>query len=346
MKFANPSFLYAIPVVWALLGAVLWAGRNRRRRLLERFAGQQASGWAVADDHPRMRQVHHALGFAVVGLALAALARPLYFSPDDKSELQGAPYIVALDVSRSMLANDIKPSRYSAATNALDRLFAEPQADRIGLITFSGVAYLNAPLTFDTAALRTILSYVNPYAMMDPGSSLGGALDRAARYFTSNAVPKRAVVLISDGEDLDPKTLSVARKLHRDHGLVIHTIGVGTSVGAQVAVARAPVVTNGIPTPPRTILTKLDEINLQRIANAAGGRYFRLGSDGDGLRRLRAEVLKPLAEEAARNDLQNYVDCFWIPLGLALVMLVVQLLVGADRRTRRRTLPSILQPTP
>ena len=339
MRFASLEFLYALPVIWLVLGLSLYLARRRRRALFGKFVGSESAGWSDTGFSAKRRGWDAALWFVVVTALLITLARPMYFELDDRSELQGAPYVIALDASRSMLAADVRPTRYSAITNALDDFFAETRGDRIGLITFSGVGYLNAPLTFDTMALRTILSYINPNALSDPGSSISSALDRAARFFTSNAVPRRTLVLISDGEDLDGKSLNLARKLHREHNITVHAIGVGTATGARIPAFRGGTVTNASG---REVVTKLDENNLRRIANAAGGRYYRLGLDGEGLRQLREEVLRPLAEKEARDDLQNYREAFILPLSVAIATLLARLLVGADRFARRRVLPNII----
>ncbi len=277
----------------------------------------------------------YALLFVAVGALFTALARPMYFQNDERSEWQGASYLVALDESRSMLAADVKPSRYSAATNALARFLDESGSDQVGLITFSGVAYLNAPLTFDKAALQTILGYVSPDTLMDPGTSLGLALDRAARYFTSNALPSRQLVLISDGEDLDPQTLTLARRLHHDHGLVVHAIGVGTAEGASIPAHRGEGATNG------AVVTRLDESSLRRVAFATGGQYYPLGPHGEGFSQLRREVLRGLAESSARRDSRNYRECFFVPLTLALLSVVARLLLGGERFARHAKLPAI-----
>lgn len=363
MKFALPQFLYALPVAWLLLALMLWQAGKRRRALLEKFVGASSAAWADTGSIRKRRVWDRTLLFVAVTALFVTLARPLYFQFDERSESQGASYLIALDASRSMLAGDLKPTRYTVLTNALDLFFADTKADRIGLITFAGIGYLNAPLTFDTRALRTILSYINPTALSDPGSSMASAMDRAARFFTSNALPQRTLILMSDGEELDGgKALELARKLKRDHQITIHTIGVGTATGARIPAYRAAaappqnapmVFQNGVfipptappvaqPPPAPDITTRLDENNLRRVANAGGGRYYRLGQNGEGLRQLREEVLRPLAEKTARGDLQNYREGFFVPLAIAILALMVKLWLGAERFARRRVLASIL----
>lgn len=334
MRLAHPDFLLALPLLW--LGAVwLFRSADRRRRgLREKFLGTRQAGRTQADAVPRQQLLDRWLWVLAATGLVVALARPMILRHDPRSEREGVSYIIALDASRSMLAADVKPTRYSAATNALDRYFAETTADRIGLITFSGVAYLNAPLTPDTMALRTILGYVNPNALADPGSSLASVIDRAARCFASNSAPQRILVLISDGEDLEGKGPETARRLHKDQNLTVHTIGIGTAEGARIPLMRVA-STNGMGA---QVTTKLDEAGLRRIANAGGGRYFRFGQSGQGLKLLRDEVLRPLAEKSLREDLANYRELYFAPLGVALAALLAKLWLGA-RRTHRKPAP-------
>lgn len=343
-----------------MLGLGIVSARRRRAAMLNRFLGEAVDQRVELGRLSTRAKWEIGWLFLLVTSLCVALARPLYFHFDERSETQGAPYLIALDVSRSMLATDLKPTRYAAATNALSAFFSESRGDRVGLITFAGIGYLNAPLTFDMRALRTILSYVNPGGLTDPGSSMASAMDRAARYFTSNAIPQRTLILISDGEELDDgRALRLARVLHRDHRMTLHTIGVGTVAGAKIPAFRpqTPVTMMGNrfngglnvgspqPTndPSATLTTRLDENNLRRIANAGGGRYYRLGQDGEGLKQLRQEVLRPLAETMARNDLRNYREGFFVPLAIALIACVLRLVWGVDRFARNRPLTRILE---
>jgi len=343
MKFAVPEFIYVLPVILLFVAFGFWKSARTRQRLLKKFAGGKLQSWMeTGASRPRARVDQFLFVVMLVGL-LVTLARPMYFSKDDRSELQGAPYLIALDASRSMLATDIEPSRYAAAEIALDRFFAETRSDHIGLITFAGVAYLNSPLTFDMTALRTILSYVDPNTLIDPGSSITAALDRAGRFFRSNSIPERTLILISDGEDLDAAgAVNMARRLRREN-VTIHTIGVGTPTGAAIPAWRGGAYGIATNRAGREIISKLDEPNLRRIANAGGGKYHRLGPNAEGLRRLREEELTPLAEKLARNDLRNYHEAYYAPLAVALLALLARIALAASRFTSKpKPLPNIL----
>ncbi len=320
MKFAHPWLLELTPVLLASLWLALRWGERRRRRLLNQFTGDPDRYWSAPGYSHGRRQLGTALTLGAIGFLLVALARPLLYSREKLSELQGIPYMIALDASRSMLAKDVRPTRYTAASNALDRLLSLVEADRVGLITFAGEAYLNAPLTFDTEALRTVLRFIEPEDIFEGGSALAKSIERTAAYFASNGVPHRVLIIISDGEELEGNAIESARRCHRQYSMTTCTIGVGTSTGGKVpANRRGGAWGNAKNRFGQEVTTRLDEANLKRIANAGGGRYYPLGPKGEGLEQLGREVLRPLAEAAAKDNPQNYLEAFQIPLGLSLL---------------------------
>ena len=341
MKFGHPWILYATPMAVLAVGLLVVWSRRRRAALAAAFAGAPRRAWAESGALPKHAAIDAALLLAAVAGLFLALARPLWFRHDEKSELTGVPYIVALDASRSMLTADMKPSRWFRATNGLDRFLANAGSDRVGLISFSGVAYLNAPLSFDMNAVRTTLRYLDPELMNDAGSSLGSAIERSGRYFASNNVPVRVVILVTDGEDLEGNLLPTARRWARE-GVKVCAIGVGTTTGGKVPMNRWNPNGGGAKnTFGQEVTSRLDEGNLQRLAAATGGRYYRLGERGEGFDRLRAEFLKPLGEAAAREDLQNYREAYQVPLALAALAIVGRILLAAER-ARRPSGPSAI----
>ena len=185
MRFAQPELLWTVPAALLALAIAGWLSRRRRKNAAAEFAGGPGRTWAN-DGADRIRRRWDAVlvVVAAVGLGLAA-ARPLVFQASTQSELRGVPYILALDLSRSMLTPDVRPNRWTAATNAIAGFLEEAGGDRVGLVTFSGVAYLNAPLSFDTRAIQTILRYTSPLSVdMDgetAGSDLGAAIEKAAK---------------------------------------------------------------------------------------------------------------------------------------------------------------------
>jgi Ca-activated chloride channel homolog len=339
MRFAFPWIAYATPLLLLLAAGAQSLLIRRRSQRLFRFTEGATRSWADPGFVRRRVHTSRALVLATLACLLLSAAGPMVFKPTNQSELRGIPYLIALDASRSMLAGDVRPSRWSAATNSLDRFLADSRGDRVGLITFSGVAYLNAPLTFDMVALRMMLRYLDPNAIEDPGSSLASAIERAARYFSTNQISPRLLVVVSDGEDLAGNPLDVARRLHNQMNLQICTVGVGTAAGSRVPLNRpGSAAKNSFG---QEVISRLNEGNLQRLAAMTGGRYYRLGDRGEGLDALRREIIAPMAESAARADLRQYRPLFQVPLLLGLIGILTFVWTGADRHQRPRPLGSI-----
>ncbi len=165
---------------------------------------------------------------------------------------------------------------------------------------------------------------------------MAAALERTGKYFASNAVPQRVLVLISDGEELEGNAIEMARKLRREQRMTISTVGVGTLGGARIPANRKTgggrVQRNSFG---QEVSTRLDEGKLKRIANAGGGRYYALGENGAGLDRLREEVLRPLREAASKDNLQNYVELYQIPAVFALATMLLRLWLRPESHRRR-----------
>src|SRR4029078_8343106 len=165
---------------------------------------------------------------------LTALARPLFGYREIKSERSGVDFIIALDISKSMLAPDAgETNRLNAAKEAILQLIDRPNGDRIGLIAFAGEAYLMAPVTLDHNAVRRSLAALTPTAISKPGSDIASAIKLAARSFDEKQKDGKALIIMSDGEELQGEAVIAAREISTK-GISIFTVGVGTSTGAKV----------------------------------------------------------------------------------------------------------------
>ena len=277
MRFTYPWLIYATPILTGLLWLVLWLGERRRARLRTVFTGAGNRPWADPGYVPRRKLWERLLTLAAFALLLITLSGPRRYRPAEKSEMQGLPYIIALDASRSMEVTDVRPTRWAAMTNSIDTYLKGITGDRVGLISFAGRAYLNAPLTFDTLALRTTLKYLSPDAFMDEqGSDFADVVDRAGRYFESNNIPTRVVIMLTDGEQFEGELMP--RIYHWAHkGLKVITVGVGTTTGGYIP-EPAPTAARPKSEP---ILAVLDRASLGAIARAGGGAYFELDRDAD-----------------------------------------------------------------
>jgi len=332
MKFGASHWLILLPLLLAALaGLWIWASWKARSVLQKAFATPLLSRLLASVSPVRRwsKRILFALGVAALALALA---RPQWGRSEIEIERTGVDLIIALDVSRSMLVEDVgKTNRLAAATSAIERLVNELGGDRLGLVVFAGEAYMTAPLTRDRVAVERALRAASPTMISEQGSNLGEAIKRAQESFDRAAPGPRALLVLSDGEQLQGDAIEAAQKALRE-GIRVHTAGVGSAAGARIPARggqKPGFVRNAMG---REVFSRLDEQRLQRIALAGGGLYTRIDRvDSDALVDWfhRAAVALPRTTE--KRTLNEPGERFQWPLALALCILVGEFMLG-DRR--------------
>lgn len=322
------------PAVLALLGWAAWRRGQAARRL-----GDPAlvAGLAqtVSVRRRRYKGVLVVLGALLVGVALVG---PRYGTAVREVEREGLDLMVALDVSRSMLAEDVAPSRLTRAKREIARLLPRLRGDRVGLVLFAGDAFVQCPLTTDQSAFRLFLDIAGPDQIPTPGTDFDVAIDRALTALRSGAADARdaeraqALLIVSDGEN-HVDGLDGALERAREAGLALFAAGVGETGGAEIPMRRdgrqVGVVRDR---QGRVVETQLEEEVLRRIAGPGG--YFRIGRGGSDLSNL-PERLDRLDRSAfASEQFSTYAEQFQLPLAIALALLVLDLLIPVTRRPR------------
>ncbi|MHA4808268.1 VWA domain-containing protein [Flavitalea flava] len=244
---------------------------------------------------------------------------------------EGVDVMLVLDVSKSMLARDIKPSRLDRAKQLLIRLADKLDNDRLGLVLFAGRAYLQMPLTTDHGAARMYIRDAGPDVVPTQGTVIAEALKMANTSFNSKEHKYKAIVLLSDGEDHDPEALKAAKAL-AESGVMINTVGIGSPEGSPIV----DPVTNELKKDEQgqTVISKLNEPELQQLADASNGKYLRLDNVDDALITLTGQlesIEKKTLNDAEFVDYKNYFQWF---LGLALVLLLAEYFIP-ERRSER-----------
>lgn len=330
-RFADPLAFWSLALVPALL-ALYWHGRRRRRALLDRFG-----------EHPLVRQLHPAASATArrwkaclvltAGAALGlALARPQFGTRVETVRRQGQDVVVALDVSRSMQAADAQPSRLDRAKLEVGRMIGRLDGDRIGLVAFAGDAFVQSPLTTDYGAAAMFLAAMDPEIMSVQGTDLGKAIAVSVEALEETPPENRIAVLVSDGEDHEGG-LAEAIQLAAAAGVVVHAVGIGSPSGVPLPNVDESGRRRGFRRDEAgdVVTTALNETALQDVALQTGGRYYRAGSGEDGMRRLLDEIGDG-GRELEERQITQYEEQFRIFLGVALVLLVVDVLLPERRR--------------
>jgi Ca-activated chloride channel family protein len=323
-----------LQLLWVLplLAVVLVVAQRRRRRDLERIASASLLGSLVPGDLGERRVWHGILLLAGLALLVLALAQPQVGFQWQDVERRGIDIALVVDVSRSMDAQDVSPSRMERARREVLDLCSQASGDRMGLVVFAAGAYPRVPLTLDHEALLSILREVDTGTLRAQGSSLPAAMREALRLLQGEESSEKAIVLISDGEIPDTERALAAARVAGEAGVSVYVLGVGTPEGAPI-----PMEGGGFKKDSAgdVVVSKLDETTLRRIAAQAGGAYVRSVASEDDVAALvdeihggRAGALLGVHREQVPNEY------FQWPLGAGIVLVVLALVIALPRGAR------------
>ncbi|MEI7897045.1 MAG: VWA domain-containing protein [bacterium] len=330
-RFAHIFYLYliaVIPVFTVLLVLFLvW-----KKRTMAKYGDLSVIRQLMPDYSP----VKTVVKFILVMLALASLAVALADlqtgSRLEKVKRKGIDLMICLDVSNSMMAQDIKPNRLERAKQSIVRLIDNLEGDRLGIIVFAGKAYTQLPITTDYAAAKMFTSAISTGIVPTQGTAIAEAIELAAGSF-GESKHNKAIVVITDGEDHEGNVLEQAEAAVKKN-ITIYTIGMGLPEGAPI-----PVYSGNIQTGYRkdregqTIMTKLDETLLQRIASVGKGMYVRATTSETGLSKIFDDISKIEKSEIEEKQFSDYEDRFQYFVALALFLLILDLFVF-ERKTQ------------
>ena len=338
MTFVNPIFLYGL-LLLPLAALFLWWARRRRERDLTRLGNPALVQRLSSTVNWRGRRWKDALWLVVLAALLVALARPQWGSVTEMVEQEGIEVMVALDVSSSMLAQDVKPDRLSRAKMEIADLMERLGGDEIGLVLFSGASFVQFPLTSDYATARTFLDNARPEVISRPGTAIGDAIHTAMRGFDVNRASQKVIVLITDGEDHEGDALAMA-EMAAEQGIRIYTIGFGSPEGEPIPEYdnRGEVTGYKKDQNGEVVLSRLDEGTLQQIAEVGNGQYYRATASGGELETLIEELNTLQTAELASMLEVRGIERFQLFLLIGLAALVAAELIPdrVVRSARRR----------
>lgn len=275
-------------------------------------------------------------GSVIFGIALLilSLARPQIGNRVEEVKQIGIDVYILLDISASMKAEDLKPSRLEKAKNEIAMLIRKLQGDRIGLIIFAGDAYVQFPLTTDYSAANLFLSTVDVNSIPQQGTAIASAINLAAKSFDSKAATKKVIVIITDGEDHEGD-IDSAVKDAADKDMLIYTIGMGSPSGAPIPVYGTNNNRVGfkLDADGNTVLTKLDETTLQQIASNGRGKYYLASSYQNELDMIYNDLSALEKTEYGSKRITDFDDKYFYFLIPALLFLVVELFL-TERKSK------------
>jgi Ca-activated chloride channel homolog len=331
-RFAHPEFLYLVLLLPVMIFFFI-LNEIRKKNALKRLGDARLVNGLVPELSGIRPVIKFILQLTAVLAAIIMISRPQFGSKIEDVKKQGVEVMIALDVSNSMLAEDIQPDRLTRAKQAISRLVDDLDNDKIGLIVFAGDAYIQIPITTDYISAKMFLSSISPNMVPKQGTAIGAAINLASKSFSPGEGKSKAIVIITDGENHEDDPVKDAEEASKA-GIVIHTIGIGSTNGVPI-----PFVVNGRKdylkdVDGNTVITKLDEDILKKIALSTNGNYVRASNSNIGLDEIYAQIKKMKKQDLESKMFTEYNDQFQIFAAIAMLFLIVDFII-MERRNRR-----------
>ena len=334
MRFENPHLLWLLLVLPPALALFFWWASRRRQQLLAQFIQVRLLSALTVGTSPARRKIRSGCLVLAVALLIVALARPQYGFDLQKIEQRGLDIVVAVDTSKSMLAEDIAPDRLERARLAALDLMQRAKPDRLGLVAFAGDAFLECPLTFDDTAFQQCVRALNVNTLPEGGTAIATAIQTAQMAFKEGDHFK-VLVLFTDGEDnVNSGEALAAAQAAGKAGLKIFTIGIGTAEGTLLRITDANGNSDYIRDPDGNVVkSSLNETLLRQIAAATGGFYLPLRG-ANTVETLYEQGLAPLPKSEGEERLvRRYHEQYQWPLAAAVLLLLVEMFLPERKKS-------------
>ena len=322
MKFVDLTYIHLLWIIPVLVYFYIYAFK-KKDELIRLFCEDTLIGKIMPDVSRSRQKLKAFLVVLAVIFIVIALVRPRWGYHWEEIRQKGVDIVVVVDVSNSMLAEDVKPNRLKRAKMEIEDLLNIIQGDRIGLIAFAGKSFLQCPLTLDYGAFKMFMDYIDTDLIPMQGTAIGNAIQTAAKAFDKNEKGSKAMILITDGEDHKGNPIKAAEKAKQE-GIKIFVIGIGSVGGAPMPEPDG----GGFKKDDKgqLIMTKLDETTLQKIALTTGGTYVRSITGDMDLEKIYIEGIKKELEEKELKSQRRkrFEERFQIFIGLALLAILLE----------------------
>jgi len=329
-RFANEIWLYVLLVIPVLL-LVFWFNARWRKNVLKQLGDVeilQNLMPTLSRTLPRWKRFLFTLSIAFV---LVGMANPQIGTKYEEVKRDGFELMICLDVSNSMLAEDLTPNRLERAKQAISRLVDRLKNDKIGIVVFAGEAYIQLPMTVDHSAAKLFLRSIDTDIVPAQGTAIGKAIELAMGSFSANSKSNKSIIVITDGENHEDDALKQAAAA-AELGIKVHTIGIGSVDGAPIPTyARGQKLGYRKDREGSTVVTKLNETMLQQVAAAGEGTYVRANNSRTGLDVLMDELEGMQREEFESKMFTSYEDRFQYFIAVALFLLLIEVLLPSRK---------------
>jgi Ca-activated chloride channel homolog len=326
-RIANPEYLNLLVLIPVFVLLFILLLRWKKRAMLK-FGDINVIGRLflnVSASKPYLKFILLMIAFSSL---VIALARPQIGSKLEEVKREGVDVMIALDVSNSMNAEDIRPSRLERSKQAIYRLIDKLQGDRIGLVVFAGQAYVQLPITTDYGAAKLFLATINSSMIPTQGTAIGSAIEKCVASIGDSARNNSAIIVITDGENHEDDAVDAAKDA-AEKGITVHTIGMGSVEGAPIPVHRNGIKTGYLQDENQTtVITKLDQLMLQQVADAGKGKFVRATNSDDGIGVIISELNNMQKKEFASKLFTAYEDQFQYFLAVTLLFLFFEFLLS------------------
>lgn len=332
IRFAQSEYLALLLFLIPVLGGLFWFAIRSRKRSIGLFVSPVVFPRLAGSASTAKQGVKFGLMVIAVTMLVLALANPQIGTRVEEVKREGIDLFIALDVSNSMKAEDLKPNRIEKARLEIRSLVDRLQGDRIGLVVFAGEAYTQFPLTTDYGAAYLFLDVVNSDVVPVQGTSIGAAINRCLDSFDFEDPTSKVIVIITDGENTEGDGFDAARQA-AEKDVLIYTIGMGSPAGSPIPVYNSAgrQVDFKRDRSGNVVVSKLDEVALQQIAELAGGKYFRASNSQDELDEIYGDINALEKQEFGTTRFTDYEDRFQPLLAVALFLLLVEFAVSEKR---------------
>ncbi|MDD3049832.1 MAG: VWA domain-containing protein [Candidatus Cloacimonetes bacterium] len=332
MRWGNPQLLFLLIIIPLLLLTIFWT-KNRRKKRIEKFADRRFFDFFTQEFHSFYWELKAVLLVIALAFLIIAISLPQWNKEIQMVKKEGIDIVVCIDVSKSMDAQDIRPSRIERAKDQISLFIDQLKGDRIALVAFAGRSFVSCPLTDDYGAAKLFLNLLDTESAGYYGTNIGDALQESVSLFRESQKYK-IIVLISDGEDLESKSIEVAQEISKQ-GVVIYALGVGSPEGSTIPlVNQQGNVEYAKDENGNIILSKLDVVTLSKLASAGNGKFYSVTPQQSEIFEIMKDINSIEREKIDSREFVRYKEQYRYFSLIALILIILESLIYYKRNVK------------